>query len=61
LIAAVVMGDRAVDAAGEVFRMAAMASMALVAAALAALGLMLALGRIPGTTESPRTLPRPST
>ncbi|HET9494698.1 MAG TPA: hypothetical protein VFR15_10745 [Chloroflexia bacterium] len=60
LIAAVVVGDRAVDAASEVFSTAAIASMVLVAAAVAALGLMLALGRIPGTSESPRTLPSPS-
>lgn len=61
LVAAVVMGDRAVDAAGEVFGMAATASIVLVTAAVGALGLMLALGRMPAPAESSRTLPSPST
>jgi hypothetical protein len=67
LVAAAVMGNRAVDAAGDVFGMAASASIALVTASLGLLALMLALGRIPSTgdvaipTGSRRTLSRPST
>lgn len=65
LITAVVVGDRAVDAMGEPITWAATASIVLVTAAVALLGLMLALGRIPGTDDvpvaSPRSLPRPTT
>jgi hypothetical protein len=61
LVAAVVMGDRAVDAAGQVYSTVAIASIVLVAAAVAALGLMLALERMPAPAESSRTLPSPST
>jgi hypothetical protein len=60
LVAAVVIGDRAVDAGGPVFGIAATASIVLVTAAVAALGLMLALERMPAPTESPRSLPMTS-
>jgi hypothetical protein len=65
LITAAIIGNMAVDAAGDVFSTAATVSMVLVTAAVAALALVLALGRLPGTDDvpvaSPRSLPKPST
>jgi hypothetical protein len=61
LIASIIIGDRAVDAAGQVFSTAATASVVLVTAAVAALGLMLTLERPPAPAESPGSLARPST
>jgi hypothetical protein len=64
-VAAIVIGDRPLDAMREAVNMAAMVSVVLVTAAVGLLGLMLALGRIPGTDDvpvsSPRSLPKPST
>jgi hypothetical protein len=61
LVTAIIAGDRPAGTAGQAIDMAAIGSLIVSAASIAAIGLMLAIGRMPGPSSSPRSVARPST